>query len=380
MAGLQNLTTTLEGSIVTLEPLRAEDAEALWEAAQAPEIWAWLANLNERERFDEWLRLTLEASEAGREGPFTTRDAGSGKAIGSSRFLNVRPADRVVEIGWTWLSPDAWRGGANVEAKLLMMRHAFETLGCVRVEFKTDARNERSRAALAALPARFEGILRNHMIVPDVGQRDSAYFSVIEGEWPGVQANLERRLERAGADAGSSGPNPQLSLRRSSDPAELDLLEPLWNALQEHHVKINPTLGPHTPKRSLPEAWRIRRGKYERWLDDPDAFFVVAELDGEPAGYAFVTVGMPYASWDAGERLADLETLSVLPRHRGAGLGAALIEAAWDHLAELGVEDMQIVTTATNEGAKRFYERQGFSRSFDVYYGRRPRRGRCVRR
>lgn len=191
---MENLIARLEGSIVVLEPLRAEHADELWEAAQAPETWAWLAHLNVRERFDLWLRLTLEAAEAGSEGPFTTRDARSGKAIGSSRFLNVRPADRVVEIGWTWLHPDAWGTGANVEAKLMMMRHAFETLECVRVEFKTDARNERSRAALSALPAQFEGVLRNHMIVPDVGLRDSAYFSVIDSEWPAVEANLERRL------------------------------------------------------------------------------------------------------------------------------------------------------------------------------------------
>lgn len=196
MRAVDNLTATLEGSIVTLEPLRAEHAEELWVAAQAPEIWDWLANLNVRERFDIWMRLTLEAVEAGVEGPFTTRDAQTGRAIGSSRFLNVRPADRVVEIGWTWLNPSAWRTGANVETKLLMMRHAFEALDCVRVEFKTDARNERSRAALAALPAQFEGVLRNHMIVPDVGQRDSAYFSVIDSEWPEVEANLERRLAR----------------------------------------------------------------------------------------------------------------------------------------------------------------------------------------
>jgi RimJ/RimL family protein N-acetyltransferase len=374
MAGLENLTTRLEGSLVTLEPLRAEDAEALWEAAQAPETWAWLANLNERERFDEWMRLTLEASEAGREGPFATRDARSGGVIGSSRFLNVRPADRVVEIGWTWLHPRAWRSGANVEAKLLMMRHAFETLDCVRVEFKTDARNERSRAALAALPARFEGVLRNHMIVPDVGQRDSAYFSVIDSEWPAVRANLERRLAGAGRGPAESEPGLGVSLRRSRDPAELDLLEPLWNALQEHHVEVTPQLGPRTPKRSLAEAWRIRRAKYERWLGDPDAFFVLAEIDGAPAGYAFVTVGMPYASWDAGERLAELETLSVLPEHRGVGVGATLLDAVWDRLAELGVETMQIVTTSTNTGAKRFYDRRGFSSSFDVYYGRAPRR------
>ena len=196
MAAVENLTARLEGTIVTLDPLREEDAEELWEAAQPAEIWAWLAHLNERERFDLWMRLTLEAAEAGSEGPFTTRDAHTSRAIGSSRYLNVRPDDRVIEIGWTWLHPSAWRGGANVEAKLLMMRHAFETLDCVRVEFKTDARNERSRAALAALPAQFEGILRNHMIVPDVGQRDSAYYSVIDSEWPEVRANLERRLER----------------------------------------------------------------------------------------------------------------------------------------------------------------------------------------
>lgn len=198
IATVENLTARLEGSIVVLEPLRAEHGEELWAAAQAPEIWAWLAHLNVRERFDLWMRLTLETAEAGREGPFTTRRRDTGEAIGSTRFLAVRPADRVVEIGWTWLHPSAWRSGANVEAKLLMMRHAFETLGCVRVEFKTDARNERSRAALAALPAQFEGVLRNHMIVPDVGQRDSAYFSVIDSEWDDVRANLERRLEKAG--------------------------------------------------------------------------------------------------------------------------------------------------------------------------------------
>jgi RimJ/RimL family protein N-acetyltransferase len=191
---VERLTAILEGTVVTLEPLRSEHAEELWAAAQAPEIWAWLAHLNVRERFDLWMELTLAAAAEGREGPFTTRRRDTGEAIGSSRFLAVRPADRVVEIGWTWLHPRAWRSGANVEAKLLMMRHAFETLGCVRVEFKTDARNERSRAALAALPAQFEGILRNHMIVPDVGQRDSAYFSVIDSEWPDVRANLERRL------------------------------------------------------------------------------------------------------------------------------------------------------------------------------------------
>jgi N-acetyltransferase len=373
MGGVENLATPLTGSIVALEPLRPDHAEALWEAAQAAEIWAWLANVGEdRKLFDYWLELSFEAAAEGREGIFATREIASGRVIGSSRFLNVRPADRVVEIGWTWLNPSAWGSGANVEAKLLMMSHAFETLDCVRVEFKTDARNERSRAALAALPAQFEGVLRSHMIVPTVGQRDSAYYSVIGSEWPVVKANLEARLERAGQSTLAPAQPPGITLRRSNDPADLPLLEPLWNALQEHHIEVTPDLGSHTPKRPLPEAWRIRRTKYERWLGDPDTFFVIAEAGGEPAGYAFVTVGMPYASWATGERLASLETLSVLPKHRSSGIGAALLEAAWNRLAELGVEDMQIVTTETNAGAQRFYERQGFSHRFNVYYGKAP--------
>jgi RimJ/RimL family protein N-acetyltransferase len=197
MAAMEQLTKRLEGEIVLLEPLGEEHAEELWEAAQAPEIWEWLAHIgSERAYFDRWLEMTLESARAGSEGPFATRLRSSGALVGSSRYLNVRRWDRVVEVGWTWLNPSAWRTGANVEAKLLMIGHAFEELDCVRVEFKTDARNERSRAALAAIPAQFEGILRKHMIVPDVGQRDSAYYSVIDSEWPQVKADLESRLAR----------------------------------------------------------------------------------------------------------------------------------------------------------------------------------------
>ena len=201
MSAMEPLTARLEGSIVVLEPLGEQHAEELWEAAQAPEIWDWLVNLNaSRELFDHWLEASMQSARGGSEGPFATRLRSSGKVVGSSRYLNVRPPDRVVEIGWTWLNPRAWRTGANVEAKLLMLTHAFETLDCVRVEFKTDARNERSRAALAEIPAQFEGVLRSHMIVPDVGRRDSAYYSVIDSEWPAVRDNLRRRL--AGAPAG----------------------------------------------------------------------------------------------------------------------------------------------------------------------------------
>jgi N-acetyltransferase len=191
------LAIPLEGELVVLEPLVEGHAEGLWNAAQAPEIWDWLAHIgSSREYFDRWLDLSLTAHREGREGVFASRDRRSGAIVGSTRYLAARPADRALEIGWTWLNPAAWRTGINVEQKLLLLGHAFDSLGCVRVELKTDARNERSRAAMAAIPAQFEGVMRNHMTVPDVGLRDSAYFSVIDEEWPAVRANLERRLGR----------------------------------------------------------------------------------------------------------------------------------------------------------------------------------------
>jgi ribosomal protein S18 acetylase RimI-like enzyme len=163
-----------------------------------------------------------------------------------------------------------------------------------------------------------------------------------------------------------------ISLRYLEGAEELDALEPLWNALQEHHVRITPELGPQTPKRELADAWRVRRSKYARWIRDPETFFILAEEDGEPVGYAFVTVGPPYASWASGDSIAELETLSVLPEQRGRGIGTKLIEAAWSRLAERGVEDMAITTTRTNVDAQRLYEREGFNQSFVVYHGRRP--------
>lgn len=192
-----NLASRLEGERVVLEPLEAAHADELWEAAQAPEPWRWLAHLNKsREFFDLWMEITLAAAAEGHEGPFAVRRRADDTVVGSSRFMAARPADRVIEIGWTWFNPSVWRSGINLETKLLMLGDAFERLECVRVELKTDARNERSRTAIAALPAQFEGVLRKHMIVPDVGQRDTAYFSVLDEEWPTVRTNLERRLAR----------------------------------------------------------------------------------------------------------------------------------------------------------------------------------------
>lgn len=179
-----------------LEPLSAAHARDLLEAARDPGIWRWMpyAIAGDAE-LARWLEDSLEQAAAGREGVFATIDRASGRAIGSTRFMALRPEHRGLEIGHTWLARAAWRTGANIEAKMLMLAHAFDELDCLRVEFKTDARNERSRAALAALPARFEGIFRHHMVVRyDDGIRDSAYYSVIAAEWPQVREVLRARL------------------------------------------------------------------------------------------------------------------------------------------------------------------------------------------
>lgn len=185
---------TLEGRIVQLERLVPEHEEGLWLASQDPRTWRWL-NIVQPLTPAEWSAYTEQArtaAEAGAEIPLVTKH--HKEIVGSTRFLALRPEHRSVEIGWTWLHPSAWGTGANVEAKLLQMRHAFERWGCRRVEFKTDAKNERSRGALEALGATFEGIHRNHMLVRDGESRDSAWYSVTDGDWPSVRTRLESRL------------------------------------------------------------------------------------------------------------------------------------------------------------------------------------------
>jgi RimJ/RimL family protein N-acetyltransferase len=190
---------TLEGSIVHMQPLVPAHREGLREVAGDAEIWTWIDRRIPAESgaFDSWFDVRLAARESGEEHAFATISAADERPIGSSSYLNPRPEHDGLEIGWTWLNPAAWRTGANQEAKLLMLDHAFSELGCMRVEFKTDARNERSRAALAGLGATFEGIFRRHMLVPVVGVRDSAYYSITDGDWPEVRGALEARLRKA---------------------------------------------------------------------------------------------------------------------------------------------------------------------------------------
>lgn len=186
---------TLQGSRVRLEPLTIEHHEALCRIGLDPDLWRWTtAPVLTPEEMREYIEVALRWQSEGTALPFATVERASGGVVGSTRFANIDPPNRRVEIGWTWVSRRWQRTFVNTEAKYLMMKHAFEDLGCARVEFKTDSLNERSRAALLRIGAIEEGTLRNHMITSTGRLRHSVYFSVLDSEWPAVKSRLEEKL------------------------------------------------------------------------------------------------------------------------------------------------------------------------------------------
>jgi len=184
----ERIAERLAGRGVVLEPLERRHEAALRLAASHERVWRFMVTTD----VDVWLAHTYAEQERGARVQFAVLRAG--EVVGSTSYMSLAPEHLRLEIGNTWLHPSTWGSGANTEAKYLLLRHAFEILGCRRVEFKTDARNERARAALAALPARFEGIHRKHMLVRGGERRDSAWYAVLDDEWPDVKAALEQRL------------------------------------------------------------------------------------------------------------------------------------------------------------------------------------------
>jgi N-acetyltransferase len=185
----------LEGPHVRLEPLDRRHADDLAEAASDPLIWRWLpVRVTSREDLERWIDEALAASAAGTEHPFAVVDRPTGRAIGSTRYMDIAPAHKGVEVGWTWYGRAAWGGIVNPESKLLLLTHAFEDWGALRLCLKTDSLNERSRAAIIKLGAKYEGDLRNHRIRADGSHRHSSYYSILDTEWPAVKDGLEQRL------------------------------------------------------------------------------------------------------------------------------------------------------------------------------------------
>lgn len=182
---------TLQGRIVRLEPLSLKHHADLLDVALEPSLWQYTwSGVATAADLEDYIRTALLEQDAGRSLPFATIDVASGKAIGSTRYGNIEPAHRRLEIGWTWLGTPYQRSGANTEAKLLQLTHAFETLKYQRVEFKTDASNEKSRAALVRIGAKEEGVFRKHGITSSGRIRDTAWYSVIDEEWPEVKRHI----------------------------------------------------------------------------------------------------------------------------------------------------------------------------------------------
>ena len=197
--------TVLEGRHIRLEPLRARHRPGLLVAAQRLESWGFLSeDLRSPEAMDRFLAQALAAEDAGTEYAFAVVEQGGGTVVGSTRYLDVTPQHRGVEIGWTWYVPGVWGTAVNPEAKLLLLGHAFEAWGALRVCLKTDHRNLHSQAALRKLGARHEGTLRSHRVRQDGSLRDTEMFSILPAEWPAVREALQRRIEAAlqGSDPG----------------------------------------------------------------------------------------------------------------------------------------------------------------------------------
>ncbi len=201
---------TLQGRWVALVPLSTDHVPLLLAAGKDPRIWTYMrtgARVS-NESMTELVDQLLRSQEAGLDLPFTIFYRPHGTAVGMTRFLDIRRSDRGVEIGGTWIDPRLWRTPVNTESKFLLLRHAFETEGCLRVQLKTDLRNLRSQQAIERLGAKREGVFRKHLVLPDGHVRDSVFYSLTNDEWPGVKARLEGLLAQGWTPRTDAGGDP----------------------------------------------------------------------------------------------------------------------------------------------------------------------------
>jgi RimJ/RimL family protein N-acetyltransferase len=189
---------TLEGKVVRLEPMITAHVGGLSLAGKDESIWKYMlyGDLTRQDKISTWVDSILLLQAAGTDLPFTVIHVASGRVAGATRYLEMRPPHRSLEIGGTWYAPEFQRTAVNTECKYLLLKYAFEELNCIRVQFKADARNERSVRGIERLGAVREGVLRNHYVLQDGTFRDSVYFSILDREWPRVKRRLEEMLIR----------------------------------------------------------------------------------------------------------------------------------------------------------------------------------------
>jgi RimJ/RimL family protein N-acetyltransferase len=198
MAYMEVNPVILTGRHVRLEPMTEQHVPGLAEIGIGQTFWDFMVygSINTIDDMRSWVQDILSRAQRGTDLPFVAIHLASGRVAGATRYLNIMPRDRGLEIGGTWYGLDFQRTPVNTECKYLLLRHAFETLGCIRVQLKTDLRNERSQKAIERIGAVKEGVLRNHMILPDGHFRHSVYYSILDSEWPGVKTRVEAMLNR----------------------------------------------------------------------------------------------------------------------------------------------------------------------------------------
>lgn len=194
MASLELITLT--GQVIRLEPLSVRHVAELTTAAQDERIWRYLPYgvLDTEAKMHDFVQMLLAQQAHGTDVPFAVIYRENGRAIGMTRYMEIRPQHRGLEIGGTWYGAAYQRTAVNTEAKFLLLQHAFETMGCLRVQFKTDSRNTRSQQAIERIGAVKEGALRQHIIMPDGYVRDTVYYSILDKEWPTVKLHLQQKL------------------------------------------------------------------------------------------------------------------------------------------------------------------------------------------
>ena len=198
MAYMEVKPVILEGKHVRLEPMTEAHVPGLAQIGVGQTFWDFMlyGNINTEADMANWVQDILSRAEKGTDLPFVAIQLASGRLAGATRYLNIMPKDRGLEIGGTWYGHEFQRTAVNTECKYLLLQHAFETLECIRVQLKTDQRNERSQKAIERIGAVKEGVLRNHMILPDGRYRHSVFYSILDSEWPQVKQRLEQMLER----------------------------------------------------------------------------------------------------------------------------------------------------------------------------------------
>jgi RimJ/RimL family protein N-acetyltransferase len=197
MAYMEVKPVVLTGKHVRLEPMTEDHVRGLAEIGAGQTFWDFMlyGNINTVDDMRNWVRDILSRAEKGTDLPFAVIHLDSGRVAGATRYLNIVPKDRGLEIGGTWYGTEFQRTPVNTECKYLLLSHAFETLGCIRVQLKTDLRNERSQKAIERIGAVKEGVLRNHMILPDGRYRHSVFYSILDTEWPRVKQRLEAMMK-----------------------------------------------------------------------------------------------------------------------------------------------------------------------------------------